>query len=204
MNSGGSYRMDIETKKDIREQILKYRESLDLNIRGQWDESIFDKLIKSEFYKNAKTIFAFVSFKSEVDTHKIIKYAIQDQKTICVPKIKSKETGIEIFKINTFDELKKGYFSILEPLESCPSIDSNDLDLILMPGVAFDRKGGRLGYGAAFYDRFLTGMNKAVDKIALAYHFQVIDNIPMDEHDVRIDGVITEKEIIVANKKIIS
>lgn len=192
--------MDIQEKKNIRNQILQHRESLDLYTRSQWDESIYNKLINSEAYKRANTIFAFVSFKSEVDTHKIIRYALEDGKTICVPRIESKQKGLEIFKIEDFEQLKKGYFGILEPVESCPEADSKELDLILMPGVAFDRQGGRLGYGAAFYDRFLSKLDKKVDKIALAYHFQILDNIPMDEHDVRIDGVITEEEIILVDK----
>ena len=191
--------MDIQTKLHIRKQILEQREEIDINIRSQWDEDIFNNLINSEFYKNANTIFAFVSFRSEVDTHKIIKYAIKDQKTICVPRIKSKQKGLEIFKIDSFDQLKKGYFNILEPLESCPAIDSKNIDLILMPGAAFDRQGGRLGYGAAFYDRFLCNMDNKVNKIAIAYNFQVLDNIPMDEHDVRIDGIVTEEEVILTN-----
>jgi 5-formyltetrahydrofolate cyclo-ligase len=188
--------MGFQEKKEIREHILTKRELIDTDIKNQWDESIFNNVINSELYKKANTIFAFVSFKSEVDTHKIIKYAIKDKKTICVPRIQSKQKGMEIFKINDFQQLKKGYFGILEPLESCPEIDKKEIDLILIPGVAFDRQGGRVGYGAAFYDRFLSNLNKKVDKIALAYDFQVLDNIPMDEHDVRIDGVITEKEII--------
>lgn len=183
-------------KKEIRKKILEYRETIDVNERQRWDEIIFNRLINSELYKGASTIFTFASFKSEVDTHKIIEYAINDKKTICVPKIESKEKGIEIFKIEGFNQLKKGYFGILEPIESCPPVDSNDLDLILMPGVAFDRSGGRLGYGAAFYDRFLSNMNKKVRKIAIAYHFQVLQDIPMYEHDVRIDGIITEEETI--------
>jgi 5-formyltetrahydrofolate cyclo-ligase len=192
--------MNIGQKDSIRKQIIEHRDSIDINIKNQRDENIFNSLIKSEWYKKANTIFAFVSFKSETDTHKIIRYAIQDKKTIYVPRIKSKQKGIEIFKIDSFDQLEKGYFGILEPIESCLAVDSKDIDLILMPGVAFDRQGGRLGYGAGFYDRFLSNMSNIVDKIAVAYHFQVLDNIPMDEHDVRINGIVTEEEIIRINE----
>lgn len=189
--------MNIQEKTEIRKQVLEYREAIDISMRSKWDESIFNKLVNSDLYKKANTIFAFVSFRSEVDTHEIIKYAIKDGKTICVPKIQSKQKGMEIFKINGFEQLEKGYFGILEPTEGCSTIHSKGLDLILIPGVAFDRKGGRVGYGAAFYDRFLAELDKKVDKIALAYHFQVLDNVPMDEHDIRIDGVITEEEFII-------
>jgi 5-formyltetrahydrofolate cyclo-ligase len=192
--------LGLQSKKDIREQIIEHRESVDLKIRNQWDEIIFNRFIYSESYKKAHTIFAFVSFRSEVDTHEIIKHAIQDEKTICVPRIQSKQKGIEIFKIEGFNQLKEGFFGILEPVESCLAVDSNKIDIILMPGVAFDRQGGRVGYGAGFYDRFLANIKKEVHKIALAYDFQVLDNVPMDEHDIRIDGIITEKETIFAGK----
>lgn len=185
-------------KKEIRKKILEYRETIDIDQRKIWDEEIFSKLINSDLYKRSNTIFAFVSFKSEVDTHKIIKHAISNGKTICVPKINSKQEGIKIYKIEDFDQLKEGYFGILEPIKSCEEVDSNALDLILMPGVAFDRHGGRVGYGAGFYDRFLSNMNKQVPKVALAYDFQVMDTVPMDQYDVRIDGVITEREMIIA------
>ncbi|GKU30413.1 5-formyltetrahydrofolate cyclo-ligase [Clostridium folliculivorans] len=185
-------------KKEIRKKILEYRETIDENQRKMWDEEIFKSLINSDLYKRSNTIFAFVSFKSEVDTHKIINHALSNGKTICVPKINSKQEGIKIYKIDNFDQLKEGYFGILEPVESCEKVDSNTLDLILMPGVAFDRHGGRVGYGAAFYDRFLSNMSKQVYKVALAYDFQVMDTVPMDEHDVKIDGVITEREMTIA------
>jgi 5-formyltetrahydrofolate cyclo-ligase len=192
--------MDIRSKQEIRKKILDHREAIDVNIRKQWDEGIFNNFINSECYKKANTIFAFVSFKSEANTHKIIKHAIKDGKTICVPRIESKQKGIEIFKIDGFDQFKKGYFGILEPNESCSVVEKKNIDLILMPGVAFDRQGGRVGYGAGFYDRFLSDINNKVNKIAVAYHFQVLTNIPMDEHDVRIDGIITEEESIFTDK----
>ncbi|HEX9026827.1 MAG TPA: 5-formyltetrahydrofolate cyclo-ligase [Clostridium sp.] len=188
--------MNLEDKECIRRIILDQREKVDTCIRSEWDKNIFLKLINSEFYINANVIFTFVSFKSEVDTHQIIKYALQSNKTVYVPKIESKERGIEIFKIDNLEELKIGYFGILEPQASCQAVDSNNIDLILLPGIAFDRLGGRVGYGKGFYDAFLRKMNKRVDKIALAYDFQILSKVPMNELDVKIDGIITNDQII--------
>jgi 5-formyltetrahydrofolate cyclo-ligase len=188
--------MDLQSKTDIRRFILEQREKVNHHTREEWDKSVFLKLINSEFYKKASVIFAFVSFRSEVDTHRIIARALEDSKIVCVPKINSKEKGIEIFKINSLEELDSGYFGVLEPKEGCPVVEPDDVDLILMPGVAFDRQGGRVGYGKGFYDRFLRNMNKKVDKIALAYDFQILDKVPMDEFDVPIDGIITNEQII--------
>jgi 5-formyltetrahydrofolate cyclo-ligase len=195
-NKEGENNMNLQTKKEIRKYIIEKRAAIEYDVRKEWDIKIYNKLINSEFYKNSKVIFAFVSFKSEVDTHEIIKRAIMDKKIICVPKIRSKAKGIEIFRINSMAELSVGYHGILEPIDNCIAVNSEDLDLILMPGAAFDRQGGRLGYGMGYYDRFLANMNSYVDKIALAYDFQVLEKVPMEERDVRINGIITNKEVV--------
>ena len=183
------------TKQDIRKEILKKRSEISLETRLQWNEEIYNKLIISDFYKTSATIFSFVSFKDEVDTHKFIMQALKDGKTICVPKVASKKEGMKTYKINSFEDLKEGYFGILEPKINCSEIYSHEIDFILMPGVAFDNCGGRVGYGAGFYDRFLSNMKKDVPKIAIAYDFQFIDKVPTDELDVQIDGIITNSQI---------
>lgn len=188
--------MNLQSKKAIRKTILNQRDNIETDIKEKWDNEIFLKVINSEAYKNANVIFVFVSFKSEVDTHKIITYALKDSKTICVPKINVSEKEMEIFKIESLGELKEGYYGILEPQENCPSVNSDEIDLILMPGAAFDKQGGRIGYGGGFYDRFLKRMNKKVDKIALAYDFQIIDKVPMEEFDIKINGIVTNNQYI--------
>ena len=185
--------MDLNSKACIRKSVVKKRDSLSIDIRKEWNEKIFNKLIDSKYYKNSITLFTFVSFGSEVDTHKIIYHALSHGKIVYVPKIKSKNIGIEIFRINKFSDLKIGYFNILEPLENCPIGNINDIDLILMPGVAFDRNGGRIGYGGGFYDRFLKNVNSNIPKIALAYEVQILDEVPMTRLDIKIDEIISNK-----------
>jgi 5-formyltetrahydrofolate cyclo-ligase len=188
--------VDFNNKKDFRKFVLETRDLIDVKKRLEWDEIIFDKLINSTFYKECKTIFTFVSFKSEVNTHRFIEHAIRGSKIIGVPKIKNKQTGIEVFKINSLKDLEVGYFNTLEPRSECPKVNNEDIDFIVMPGLAFDREGGRIGYGGGFYDRFLMNLNKKVDKIAIAYQFQIFDDVPTNEMDVNVDGIITEKEFI--------
>jgi 5-formyltetrahydrofolate cyclo-ligase len=189
--------MDLYNNKVyIRKSVIEKRDSITIDIKKEWDERILKKLIDNKSYEDSLVLFTFVSFGSEVDTHKIISYALNDGKIVYVPKIKSKDKGIEIFRINTLSDLKPGYFNILEPLENCPVGNIKDIDLILMPGIAFDRNGGRIGYGAGFYDRFLTNINSDVPKLALAYQFQVLDEVPITEFDVKIDGIISNKELI--------
>jgi len=188
--------MNIKSKKEIRKEILQKRDSINERDRKLMDEEIFNRLVNSDEYKKAKSIFAFVSFKSEVNTHKFIEYALSQGKTIGVPKIRKKEEGMEVFKIHSLSDLESGYFGVMEPIESCEKINKDNIDFILMPGAVFDEKGGRIGYGRGFYDKFLSDVKDSVPKIAIAYELQIIDSVPMEEYDIKIDGIITEKRVI--------
>lgn len=200
MKNRGDKNMTILSKKKIREQILRKRDAINPQEKEILDHKIFKNLINSSFYCKASTIFTFVSFKSEVDTHKLINQAIKDGKIVGVPKIKSKEKGIEVFEIKSLKNLEKGYFGILEPKGNCPIIiPPEDINLALIPGLAFDLKGGRVGYGGGYYDRYLAKVNKKTAKLALGYHFQLLGNVPVDDHDIRINGIITDEGIHTVN-----
>ncbi|WP_125153813.1 5-formyltetrahydrofolate cyclo-ligase [Clostridium rectalis] len=178
-------------KKSLRKQVLEKRDALTYKERGYLDKEIFNKLIQSNFYKNSNCIFVFVSYKTEVDTHLIIKKALQDGKTVCVPKVISKEKGMVAVKIKDFSELLVSTYGILEPKICNNLVNPKEIDLVLLPGAVFDGNGGRIGYGGGFYDRFLVNVKPSVSKIGLAYKIQVVKKVPMDELDIRIDGIIT-------------
>ena len=95
-------------------------------------------------------------------------------------------------KLNSFDDMTEGNYGILEPKHTTPKIDENLIDLAFIPGLAFDKRGGRVGYGGGFYDRFMNNMRKEAKKIGLAYNFQILDEVPMEKHDLFIDGIITD------------
>ena len=159
------------------------------------DEKIYDNVIKSSFYKKAQSIFIYVSVNSEADTRKIIEKALTDGKTICVPKVISKKQGMIAVKINSLDELSPGAYNIPEPSKYDKQFDGHDIDLILLPGLAFDECGGRIGYGGGFYDRFISNTGEDTVKIGLAYEFQIFDKVICFEYDAVIDGIITEKSV---------
>lgn len=181
----------MENKKTIRNIIKEKRSILTDKEKELMDNIIFNKIIESESYKIAKVMFVYVSFQGEVDTKRFIEYALNQDKRICVPKIVSKKEGLKAVEINSLQDLKEGAYGILEPEGFNSEINKEEIDLILMPGVAFDKEGGRVGYGGGFYDRFLKGVSKDTSKIALAYDFQIFNKVPMEEQDVRIDGIIT-------------
>ena len=138
-------------------------------------------------YKKAKTVSFFVSFGSEVDTHDMIKEALKE-KEVCVPVVQG--DYIALSKINGLGDLdKEGKYGILEP-SSIIEIDKELVDLIIVPGVAFDKKGYRIGYGRGYYDKLLKEFNGKT--IGLAFSLQIVNKIPKEEHDIRVDKVITE------------
>lgn len=184
-----------KNKQEIRRRIMEERDRIDPQKKAEWDRQVFEGLIRSDFYQNAAVIFAFASFGSEVDTHRFLEHALKNGKKVCLPKVLSKKQGLEFYFIKDLQDLEAGLFGILEPKECCQLASHKEVDLILIPGLAFDGEGGRIGYGGGFYDRYLLRLSKNVPKIAIAYDFQVIDKVPTDEFDLPIDGIITNKGI---------
>lgn len=176
-------------KKSLRKEILEKRD----NLGGIKEKSriIKEKLFNSEEYQNSKTVMFYVSFISEVYTHDMIKEALRD-KIVVVPKLKG--NCLIPCRIDSFNELDfKNEYGILEP-SGVNGIDKDKIDLVIVPGVVFDKEGYRIGYGKGCYDIFLEGMKSK--KIGLAFDAQVVDALPTEKHDVRMDKTITEKRII--------
>ncbi len=185
-------------KEEIRKKIKKMRMDLSEQEVSNNSESINESLISTQYFKDANLIMAYVDYKNEVLTKKIINYSLKMGKRIAVPitEIKTKKmTPSEI--INYSDDLKCGNYGIMEPKNECiRPVDPEEIDIILIPGVSFDINGNRLGYGAGYYDRFLLRLNDNAVKIALAYEMQILKNVYPEEHDIPVDFVITESRII--------
>lgn len=187
-------------KKQIRKDILEVRRSMDIDKKDTYDTLIEKSFFESSFYKEAKNIFIYISYDSEINTKRIINRAINERKNIYVPRTEFDTKLMNAVKINDFSNLVESRYGILEPKKEEPFIDPNELDLIVVPGVAFDKNGGRIGYGAGYYDRYFKRINEKnkarITKLALIYDFQLIDEVPTDEEDVLIDAVLTEKQFI--------
>lgn len=180
------------------------RGKLSENYRMQADDKICRSLESFEGYRRAKCILSYVSYKSEVDTKKILEMAWKDGKTVAVPKVLEKNGIMEFYEIQSLQELEMGYQGIEEPdiTDKCP-IEPEAMQgniLMIMPGAAFDRECNRIGYGGGFYDRYLSKHPKTIETIAICYEIQVVDHIPAEILDVKPDRIITEQRII--NRKI--
>ncbi len=143
-------------------------------------------------FKKAKKILAYISLEEEVDTRELVKDSLEQGKTIYVPKVI--KDHLVICHIKDFHELKPGSFGVLEPCEVLNPIHPGDADLILVPGIAFDQKGHRIGFGKGFYDSLLK-LTKGF-KVGLAFHEQILDEIPREAHDIPLDLIITDQTLI--------
>ena len=171
-------------KQELREKYLNVRKNIvNRNIK---DKIIYNKVIKDEEIIKCDLILIYVSYNYEVDTINIIKDFI-NKKKIAVPRI---DNGImNFYYINSMDELKKGYFGILEPISNNIVKDYTNC-VSITPGICFDKNGYRVGYGKGYYDKFY--YNHDVFKIGLCYKECLIDKIYNDIYDIPVDKVITE------------
>jgi len=177
-------------KDEIREKILEKRSKLEKSKIIEKGNLVKEKLFSLEEYKKAKTVMFFVSFRKEAYTQDMIKEALKD-KIVVVPKVKKFE--LIPCRIKDFLELATGYSGVLEPVR-IDEVDLNDIDIVLVPGIAFDKRGYRIGYGKGYYDNFLKNVRAL--KIGLCMDFQIVDNIPEKEWDVKMDVVVSEDRVI--------
>ena len=193
----------MESKKEIRKQILQKRDALSLQERMKKSKRIAEFVISAEAFQNSDIVLLFVSYKSEVDVTSIIQEAFKKKKQVYVPKVIGSE--MEFYSISSIDELEEGYYGIKEPkIEDAKKfIPQEEKIFMLLPGVAFDRNGNRIGYGKGFYDRFLQKLEKNVltsnlCKMAVAFSCQIVDNgrIMGEEHDIIPNYIVTEDEMI--------
>ncbi len=182
-------------KRCIKNKILLIRDAQSNEEMISKSLQIEKNLLGSEEFDKAKTVMFYISRGSEVHTRMMIKEAMKKRKKVLVPVTKLDEKELSVSELLDLDELKLGAFDVPEPKN--PKLFSADkIDLIIVPGIAFDKNGNRLGYGLGFYDRFLCSLKEGATIVALAYDFQVLDEIPNDHHDVPVDTIITESQII--------
>jgi len=185
-------------KEEIRRDILKKRHSLSKDYIKNKSQQIFLKLAESVEYRNSRNIMFYVATRSEVQTEEMIKTSIEMGKNIFVPIILPECINLAPSKIFDFDtELEKGKKGILEPKKEYYRLfPPENIDLIIIPGVAFDLSGNRIGRGFGYYDNFLGKVRPYAKIIALAFEIQIVEKIITDKNDIPAHKIITEKRII--------
>lgn len=184
-------------KDIIRKKVLEVRNKLADEEVTRLSESILLNLRKNSFFNDSAHIMVYLDFKHEVRTDSIINYCLEHNKNVYIPICIPETYELCISRITDMKELKSGHFGIREPMtEYIRLADSRLIDLVLVPGVAFDSSGNRIGFGAGYYDRFMKRLKPGAVKAALAYSFQVVDMVPSDEYDIPADYIVTERGTI--------
>jgi 5-formyltetrahydrofolate cyclo-ligase len=186
-------------KEQQRQQAYKARNA-QIN-KDELSQIICNKFIEQSSYQKANTIMWYVHCRSEVRTINALKKELNGAKRIVIPfctKDSHQQNKLGLWLLNDLDELISGTWGILEPPqkrwnEAKKTIDPQEIDLIMVPGVAFDRNGGRLGNGAGYYDRLLKGVRAETVLTAICYESQMCENVIMEDHDVVMDYVLTEE-----------
>ena len=180
-----------ETKKQLRKRISALLKALPEDYRAAAGDSIQDRVLASQTYRDAGRIFLYLHMPTEPDTGRIIHAALSDGKAVYVPKCVSRTEMLAV-RIRSTDELAPGAYGILEPRDCSETIEPDALDLILVPCVSASKDGKRLGHGAGYYDRFLIG--NADKTICLCFAKALCADIPMEENDVFMHRVISETD----------
>ncbi len=185
-----------KTKEQLRQEILAKRDALSKAEQDVKSTIVAMQFLGSEQFEKAKTIFTYAAFGSEITTDYIIWKALLLGKKICVPKVNFKTGEMWPVSILSLNSLKPGKNRIPEPGLLSFKADPKKINVILVPASVFDLHGHRIGSGKGFYDRYLSAYKNNAAVIGLAYDFQIIDDIPEEPHDVKVQRIITEKRII--------
>jgi len=184
-------------KKLIREQMQKLRNSLSYEEVREKSKNIHEILFALDDFKRADMIMTYVSFRNEVDTYGIINELLKADKKVVVPVCNTSKINLIPSRLLSIDELSFSHFGLMEPKGPyIRPVNPEEIDIILVPGLAFDKNKNRLGFGKGYYDRFLNQVRFDSLKIALAFHFQILDILPVESWDVPMDMIITEKGIV--------
>ena len=187
-------------KEEIRRKILKKRLSLSSEDIRDKSRQVFLNLAETVEYRNSQNIMFYVATRSEVQTEEIIKISIKMGKNVFVPIVLPECINLAPSKIFNFDiELEKGKKGIFEPKKEYYRLfPSENIDLIIVPGVAFDLSGNRIGRGFGYYDNFLRKVRSSAKIVALAFEMQIVKKIPNDKNDIPVHKIITENRMIIS------
>lgn len=181
-------------KKALRREFLSKRAAVPQAERDRISHELITKFMATEIYRRARIIMAYASTPDELQLNELFAACLAERKTLAIPLIVGKGL-IQAVAVPNLDALEVGAFNILTvKREFRKIVDPAQIDCVIVPGLAFDVSGGRLGMGGGFYDRFLPLAVNAV-KIALAYDFQLVDSLPLESHDSKVDFVLTLKTI---------
>lgn len=184
-----------EHKNKLREKYKRIRREMQSDVKKDRDDKILSRLLSLPAYKSCDTVLTYVSTAIEVDTIGLIRQALRDGKRVAVPKCIDGTRDMDFYVISSLDDLEPGYFSVLEPVpKRCKILKKFGSAFCVVPALAYDRYGYRLGYGKGYYDRFLSA-HKGLVRVGIEYCCCMETELLHGKFDVPVDIVVTEKYV---------
>lgn len=191
--------MNIQNKNELRQKYRLVRNTFGEEFVKEASELACQNLAKSEAFVNADTVLLYYPIKNEISPLPLFELCLKMGKEIAFPVCQNETSTLEFRKILSLDELSPSCFGILEPNSSCKIANPNKNTLCLVPAIAFSKSGHRLGYGKGFYDRFLSNFEGV--STGFSYSALVLDTLPHKEHDIPLNMIVTESEVMYFAKK---
>lgn len=186
----------MEIKSQLRKRMKRELDQLSLPVYEDLSHQIATKLFIDEDWKRASTVGITVSNRPEVDTYQVIRKAWEQGKRVVVPKCVPRVQELDFRTLTRFSQLEMVYSQLYEPKVSATEpVPSHDIDLLIVPGLIFSTSGYRIGFGGGYYDRYLKDFKGKY--LSLAFHFQVVQDLPIEDHDIPVAKIITNEGTII-------
>ena len=186
-----------QAKHAMRDRILRARDALPAEARAHAGATIVAALAAREDFRAAGAVLLTLAFRSEWETRPLFERGFAEGRTVCAPRVNPVTRMLETYAITDLQrDLMPGFRGIDEPLPHCPPVALGAIDWVLVPGVAFDTQGHRIGYGGGYYDRLLPLLRSDARRIAGAFELQVVEQVPAAAHDLRVDALVTERRTL--------
>ncbi len=184
-------------KLALRRRVLADRDALPRSVRAAASAAIAARILEHGDFRAARVVLLTLPFGSEWDTAAVMRAALAAHMTVAVPRVDKESRMLELHAIADPErDVVTGYRGIPEPLPSGPRVARDTIDFVLVPGVAFDRHGRRVGYGGGYYDRLLPLLPPRAVRVAGAFEVQLVDRVPAAPHDVAVDALVTESRVL--------
>jgi 5-formyltetrahydrofolate cyclo-ligase len=185
-----------DDKSELRRRVLEARDRMSQAELARLSVAVCERAQALPELAAAGTILLYASFRSELDTSPLLRWALARGATVCLPRILGPRR-MEAYEVSDpATDLQLGHWDIPEPGEEAPLVPPERLDAVLVPGSLFDERGGRCGYGGGFYDTFLLRLRPGTPRIALGLELQLVPQVPCEPHDLPVDVIVTERRVI--------
>ena len=190
-----------EAKLALREEVVARRDAVPADVRARASAAISARVASLPEFAAATTVLLTLAFRSEWDTRALVRAALAAGKVVAVPRVDAKARMLDLHALTDPDrDVVTGHMGIPEPLPDRPRVPRDAIDFVLVPGVAFDLAGRRLGYGGGYYDRLLPLLSPDAQRVAGALELQLVERVPAAPHDVEVRTIVTETRTIAARQ----